>query len=231
MSKLKDKDVKVIGICGPAQAGKDTAGRFMAQQIINSDDYNMQEHVVALESFAAPIKSMVAMLLDFHGYGSVMNPDKLNVYLEGDQKEEVLDRIGVSTRRLMQTIGTEWGREMIKDSIWLDCMEGRIGQFDEAKKHGHPGAIVIITDVRFDNEAEMIKRNGGVIVRIDSDRDTIPEHASEAGVSECLVDTVIDNSDDIDTFYARVLSYLEGLLECKLYEEPVSEEATGNEKD
>ena len=98
----------------------------------------------------------------------------------------------------------------------MDCMEGRIGNYGEAVKHGHKGAFVIISDVRFDNEAEMIKRNGGTVIGVNSDRDTIPHHESEAGVSACMIDGYIDNIDDMDTLRKRVLVYMESLLECSL---------------
>ena len=104
---MKNNDVKLIGICGPARAGKDTVARMMSEIIIDTANEDMQDHVIALETFAAPIKSMIAMLLDFFGYGSIMNPESLNPYLEGDKKEDVLEELGVSTRVLMQTIGTE----------------------------------------------------------------------------------------------------------------------------
>lgn len=211
---MKNKDVKIIGICGAARSGKNLFARNVTQALVDTDNEELQDHIIAVESFAAPIKSMIAMLLDFFGYGSIMNPDTLNPYLEGEKKEDVLDKIGVSTRTLMQTLGTDWGRLTIDDDLWLNSMEERLKAYGEAKKHGHEGAFVFITDVRFDNECEMIKRNGGVIVKIvRGDAPEVEEHDSEKGVSACMVDAYIDNNEDKKEFYDRCISYLEGLLE------------------
>ena len=212
---MKKNDVKLIGICGPARSGKDTVGQLISKVIVDTRNDTLQDHVIATESFAAPIKSMIAMLLDFFGYGSIMNPPQLAPYLDGDKKEEVLDKIGVSTRKLMQTLGTEWGRDMIADDLWLNCMEERIHHYAEAVKHGHKGAFVIVTDLRFDNEAEMIKRNGGTILQVTTTRPLpdVQEHETERGISDCLVDARITNDKDLEHLEYLVVAYLEGLLE------------------
>ena len=235
-----DNDVKLIGICGAARAGKDSVAKAMTQILVDTRNEKLQDHVIATESFAAPIKSMVAMLLDFFGYGSIMNPNTLAPYLEGDEKETELENIGASARKLMQTLGTDWGRKVINDDIWLNSMEERITHYGEAKKHGHEGAFVIITDVRFDNEAEMIKRKGGVIVQVTTTRETdaAPEHDSERGVSACMVDSIIPNDKDIEDLNFLVLKYLEGLLDEKLEDSapkliriPGFDEGDGDETD
>ena len=208
-------DVKLIGICGAARSGKDTVANLISKVIVDTRNETLQDHVIAIESFAAPIKSMVAMLLDFFGYGSIMNPTQLAPYLDGDKKEEVLDKIGVSTRYLMQTLGTEWGRKHVNDDLWLNSMEERIHHYGEAVKHGHKGAFIIIPDVRFDNEAEMIKRNGGTILQISTTRE-LPEvssdHDTERGISACMIDGAIANDKDLEDLEYRVVIYLEGLL-------------------
>jgi hypothetical protein len=188
---------------------------------------NYDNYVVAKESFAAPIKSMVAMLLDFFGYGSIMNPSELKPYLEGDRKEDYLEKIGASPRELMQTLGTDWGRKIINENLWLDSMRERVGQYEEAEKHGHAGAFVFITDVRFDNEAEMIRELGGTIVHVSSTRldgqlvaphssrldgQLVAPHSSEAGVGAKLVDTHLINNGTLEEFYTTTATYLENYV-------------------
>ena len=212
--------VKLIGICGPARAGKDTFARNIAGAVMESNNPDYQDWVIAMESFASPIKSMVAMLLDFSGYCDIMNPSTVAPFLDGDRKEEVLDRIGKSPRELMQTLGTDWGRKMIDDDIWLNNLKNRITQYGEVAKHGHQGAFVLVTDVRFDNEAEMIKHAGGTIVKITTDRETddVVSHESEGGVSDCLIDTVIENNGELEEFELQATSYINGYLGVTLYD-------------
>ena len=207
-----DPSIQVIGICGKARAGKDTAAMAIADHIVahaESVDFD-ESYVVGIEAFAGPIKSMVAMLLDFFGKGSVMEPGELYPYIQGDLKEEVIPEIGASPRTLMQTIGTEWGRGLINDNIWINSMRARYEKYKMMADHGYKGIYILMTDVRFENEAKAIKDLGGIILRID--RDPIDgldaesdAHASELGVPNDLVDYVVNNNEDIDKLKASVL--------------------------
>ena len=75
--------------------------------------------------------------------------------LWGDEKETPLDFLGGKTpRQAMQTLGTEWGRNLIYDGIWLHAWERAFNKCSTP---------VVVDDLRFINEAEMIKRLGGKI--------------------------------------------------------------------
>jgi len=68
---------------------------------------------------------------------------------------------GRSPRFAMQTLGTEWGREMISKTIWADHLRRRL----ESLREEHTNWIVV-DDLRFPEDFEAIKDAGGVIVRI-----------------------------------------------------------------
>lgn len=100
-------------------------------------------------------------------------------------------------RKLLQWLGTDWGRDTISKTLWVDLWKA------EAQKQGNlHGAIVVCDDVRFDNEAEAIKSLGGVVVKISSSHaekriDTksgISNHSSEAGIKPNLVDMTVENN-------------------------------------
>ena len=132
---MKDNNVRIIGICGPARVGKDTLAANITETIMHTMNPDYSDYILAQESFASPIKSMVAMLLDFFGLGSIMNAPTLEPYLEGDKKEEMIESIGASPRKLLQTLGTDWGRDIIDENLWLNSMRHRIEQYGEAEKH------------------------------------------------------------------------------------------------
>lgn len=67
-------------------------------------------------SFAGPLRRMVAVLLTELGY----DYDQLDTLL-GLNKEQPLPSLGVSSRDLMRTLGTEWGRQCVHPQIWLMC--------------------------------------------------------------------------------------------------------------
>lgn len=222
----------VIALTGKARAGKDTVANIMFQLLTSYNDQQVDHdktYILGVEAFAAPIKSMVAMLLDFFGFGKIMEPATLQPYIDGDKKEIALEGIGCSPRRLMQTLGTEWGRDIIKDSLWVDCMSQRINMYaDGIENFGYGGAVVIVTDCRFDNEANQLRDlHDAFVVRVL--RPEGPEiegaHHSEAGVHDDLVDCDIVNDGDENDLVKAVKDWLDANLpfEVPPLEETVDE--------
>jgi hypothetical protein len=65
----------------------------------------------------------------------------------------------VTLRWMLQSIGTQWGRDCIDPALWTKLAEKKAQK--ALKTYS-----VIFDDMRFPNEFEMVKRNGGVCVRI-----------------------------------------------------------------
>jgi hypothetical protein len=111
---------------------------------------------------------------------------------------------GVTPRRLLQTMGTEWGRETIHPEIWIRILQEKIRVCWEL---GHNN--IVITDVRFDNEAEMILEEGGVVFRVERpDSPEVEAHASEAGVSTSLCNGIIYNTGTVEELASLVPAWL-----------------------
>lgn len=113
-------------------------------------------------------------------------------------------------RRFLQYIGTEWGRESINQNIWVDLL------IEEVLDLG-PSVNVVVTDARFVNEFEALKRAGFTLVKID--RSEQFRNAAEAGgitqpaathASEVDVQTYqgwdycIANDGTLEELYAQV---------------------------
>jgi hypothetical protein len=105
--------------------------------------------------------------------------------------------VGKSPRELLQSLGTEWGRAMVADDIWIRLALQRAGQ------------RTVISDVRFDNEAAAIRATGGVVWRVVRpdvgclDASTA-QHSSERGISPELIDAQIVNDCSLAALAARV---------------------------
>jgi hypothetical protein len=82
--------------------------------------------------------------------------------------------LGHSYRRLAQTLGTEWGRQQLGADFWLHVAGLRLACPELAVEN------VVISDIRFPNEAQWLQQRGGVLVRVlrDSTRPVAP-HSSE----------------------------------------------------
>ncbi len=125
-----------------------------------------------------------------------------DAYLTERVLKEQPTTLGFSYRHLMQTLGTEWGRDTLAPSFWLRIAQMKL---DEARRQG---AHVVISDVRYENEAEFICRNGGHLVRIT--RPTaegarpVRDHSSEGGLVVDPAVHLIVNSGSFATLYDQV---------------------------
>jgi hypothetical protein len=98
-------------------------------------------------------------------------------------------------RCLLQRMGTEVGREIIGSETWVNIAERTIAA---------SGLPCVITDLRFTNEAAMVKRRGGKIIRITKPGcGPVNQHCSE--VQAIDVDDVIDNCGSLEELHAKVL--------------------------
>jgi len=176
--------MQIIGIAGRARSGKTTAAWHLV------DQYGFAEY-----AFASPIKNALEIMLG-------LDPEQL----DGAQKEEQLPWLGVSPRRLMQTLGTEWGRELINRNIWVILAERWLSRMEHATDCGMTTRNgVVFSDVRFENEAAFIRRRGGSILHIiRDDLQTLQSHQSEAQLQVESGDVVIRNNGPLCEFYAKL---------------------------
>lgn len=170
----------VVGLCGAANAGKNTVAALLGYREVY---------------FAEPIYRMVAEMLDV----------SVSSLRDRKAKERPIAWLGRSPRELLQTLGTEWGRQLVVDDVWVRLAARKIEKT--------PGNVVV-TDVRFDNEAEMLRQEfDAVIWRVDRPgATTCVSHSSEAGVSERLVDKIILNDGDIGSLDEAVREALNATL-------------------
>lgn len=143
----------LVGITGKAGSGKSTA----AQVLIDAGWVRVK--------MAGPLKDMLRAI------------GLTEEHIEGDLKEVPCDLLqGRTPRHAMVTLGTEWGRDMIGGDMWIDLARGRI---QAAFAAGHS---VVVDDIRFENEAAVIRDLGGAVVHIERDTDIAVAHKSENGV-------------------------------------------------
>lgn len=117
----------------------------------------------------------------------------------------------IKDRKLLQWIGTDWARETISDSVWVDLWKAKVRSVQNQHIYT-PNLTIVCDDVRFDNEAEVVKSVGGHVVQIISDKtqnriDTtsgIVHHKSEAGLNPKLIDYTITNNGTIAEFELAV---------------------------
>ena len=107
---------------------------------------------------------------------------------------------GLTPRRALQQLGTEWGRAMHPD-VWVRLAIRRAREYDR----------VVIPDVRFENEAAAIRAACGVVWRVVRPGLVAAEHESESGQSAIRADWTIDNAGPVAGLRTRALEALDEL--------------------
>lgn len=172
---------RLIGLTGKARSGKDTVAG-MLQSAFGFKTI----------AFAKPLKEGLKTMLGL-----------TEEHVNGSLKEVVIEDFGKSPRQMLQTLGTEWGRETVHDMIWLTVARRQVNVWLEQ------GYNVVITDVRFENEAEMIRKMGGEIWHIHRpDATQVAAHSSESGIVFTLADYLIYNNSTLDDLFDTVFDAL-----------------------
>lgn len=187
----------LVGLVGRKGSGKDTAAVLLLEQGF--------ENV----KFAGALKGMIRTLLAYQG----ADEETIERMIEGDLKEVPTDYLGGKTPRFaMQTLGTEWGRDLIGTDFWIGTTMRRA-----------EGKRAVITDVRFPNEAAAIEAAGGTLIGVNAEwiKPVEGEHESEALIDKIIAGlasaAVIVNrklasaAEGIRDFQSRFLKQLEKL--------------------
>ena len=107
-------------------------------------------------------------------------------------------------RQLLQKFGTEVGRN-ISPNLWVDAL---MNDYIKAKLDGYEKDW-IVTDVRFENEAEAIRKNGGILIRLNRNTGFNDQHSSETALDNYKnFDLVIDNNGTIDELIDKVYNFM-----------------------
>jgi len=166
----------LIGLSGKMGVGKD----YIAQNIILPylEKRNIKTLIIA---FADQIKVNTSV--------------KNNISLS-----KMYDTKNEDIRKLLQKEGTENGRDKYGNNIWIDYVDKWT---DVYSKKGIQAFI--ITDCRFKNEVDYIKKNNGVIIRIEAplrnkeriykEKNSleIQKHISEIDLDDYKFDNIINN--------------------------------------
>jgi len=113
----------------------------------------------------------------------------------------------MTVREMLQKLGTEAMRNGLHNNVWVNAL---FADYRAPKMSEDFPSKWLITDVRFENEAEAIKERGGILVRIKrSSSESSGSHPSETALDHYKFDYTIDNNGSMVDLVAAVRSFLE----------------------
>lgn len=183
---------RVVAFTGPMGSGKSTAIKYLQSYLFGIGKSP------TLVKFAQPLYDMQELIYQ--------------------RIESVYERPStfVKDRKLLQWLGTDWGRDTISRTLWVD-----LWKVDALSLiYTDPGYVVLCDDCRFDNEAEMVRRLGGVVIQLQTTRNLdrittangIKAHSSEAGINPSYVYSTVSNDGTINEFENSLKAVFDGLF-------------------
>ncbi len=226
--------MKLLGISGQTKSGKD----LFADKLVSSYGFTKMSLADPIKRFGSvvfgftdkqlwgPSQLRNEIDLRFSSFNSpAWNKAEINVtnlgkmfigYVLGESDQKAFEKLKqwlenlranhtlLSPRIMLQTLGTEWGRAY-KEDLWINCLINRASGW---------ATPVVVSDIRFKNELEAIKRNGGKIVRLirpETDAAAqdigIKGHASESeqlGFTDDQFDFILENKGTFDELFKKV---------------------------
>jgi hypothetical protein len=190
-------NVPLIGLIGKKRVGKDT---FAAKLVA--------DHGYTRVALADPLREAALALDPIVGTFPLL--DNGLTRIREWRLSDVIDSIGwekakdycPEVRRILQRLGTESIRA-IDDEFWIKAAFAKI---DALRAEGKP---VVVTDVRYPNEADAIRNATGYLVRITRDLpDSGDTHASERAMDDYREHLRVPNNGDVEDleYFASALA-------------------------
>ena len=195
----------IIGVLGFKGSGKSTFGKYIQNK------YKYKEL-----SFASSLKDAISPIFgwDRQKLEGISQQDR-----EFRETEDVFwaERLGVkcTPRWVMQNLGTDVIRKYFNNNIWIYSLERKLEEIKNKEN-------VVITDVRFPDEIDFLKRKGAILVYIERedspewfyDLEKVPKdlHISEWAWVEFKPKICIKNKGTKEMFYNEIENTLEKYL-------------------
>jgi hypothetical protein len=214
----------IIGICGKASSGKDLS----AEYLVNNYGYQQLSLAEPIKDLCEDLFGFTEQQL--WGSSSKRNQDipvnwnnvQRNIYKYGPNwlanlghKNKIHDLYAwkydlerdnpesISARVALQTLGTEFGRNILGENIWINNL------LDRSKvcllKASCQG--IVASDVRFHNEMEILHNNNGKIIRLLRNQHIhtgIPGHQSEIEqdtIPDEMFSCILNNNSSVEDLY------------------------------
>lgn len=186
----------IISLSGKIKSGKDTVASII-QELTNINSQIKKAHsVFEIKKFADELKDTICRWINctradledhefkntplgeewwYYGFDGGLKINYLSAAYENG-KEPLQYLVKPTPRLLMQLLGTEAGRNILHPNLWINILFSKYkptnkfnGKIGERKCLTYPLPNWIITDNRFLNEIQAVKKHQGITVRVERD--------------------------------------------------------------
>ena len=223
--------MKLIGLMGNRKSGKDTfidmvhkiypdliiqriafADRLkkICSKLFNIDlvyfiEQELKEKNFTIKIFGFEFKK--SKRFSYQTYEKLINILKTedNIELTAFQKYCLRQYIGrkfSTPRAMLQCIGTDILRDIVNKNFHVNTVK------DFIKRHKDFVDFIFVSDVRFLNEADLIKEQNGKIIKILRDTTDIGNHQSDTALLNIPYDAVIDNNGSLNDYLEQIVSLI-----------------------
>lgn len=180
----------LVGLIGYAGSGKDEVGSVL----VRDHGFNRVAFADKVRAMARGIDPYVRVERKWWWPRFV----RLTSILPSDDTSSSWGEVKkiADVRRLLQRLGTEGGRVVLYDDVWVDAA---LDDIDYVNKDW------IITDARFPNEFDAIRSRGGILLRINRrGAGPLNDHASETSMDDVQPDYIIPNNGSLEDLHDAV---------------------------
>lgn len=190
----------IIGIIGPKGSGKSTLANIIKEQ-----------YKYEILSFASTVKDISSIIFGYDRELLEGSTIESRIWRETVDKNwsQILNK-DITPRITLQIIGTEFGRNILGQNIWVEVLKNKIFNQDLNQNYKN----VIISDIRYENEAQFIRNNKGILIRVSkSNSESQSEiHSSEIELYDINEDYIIENNGTVEQLEQKIINLLNKVI-------------------
>lgn len=180
--------MRIIGLCGYAGSGKDEAAKGLV-----ACGWTRIAFADAVREVALAINPVL-----------VGDPSNESAFRLADvvcDGQWLIAKAQPEVRRLLQAIGTEAGRKILGENVWVDAAMRKVA------------GDTVFSDVRFPNEVAAIRERGGRIVRIERPGvGPVNGHVSETAIDCIEADYTIINDREPWDMQGELVAWMQSSM-------------------
>lgn len=186
----------IVALSGYARAGKDAA----AQALVSELGFERHGFADALRDSLYALNPIIPVEVDnLVGWRGTIDMRLAHLV---DQLGWEEAKCQSEVRELLQRLGTDAGRQVLGEDIWVDTLFRR-----------HDVERLVVPDCRFPNEADGVTCRGGFVLRIERPGwAPINGHASETALDGYPFDAVIVNDGTLADLHRNVVKVIAELI-------------------